>query len=113
MKTVLKIALGIILAFTVLIIGCSALFSAGIDEAEKDAQKNAITLSEYQSVKVGENGNTIARLIARFGKPSNVQRSDDATGQRDLYYWPVKEGGLLDDFQFAVEDGRVVAKNQF
>ena len=83
MKTVLKIALGIILAFTVLIVGCVAIIGAGVDEAvdevQKESDKTSITQAEYQSVKVGPEGNTRDRIVSRLASRRANRRLRQAT----------------------------------
>ena len=122
MKTVLKIALGIILAFVVLIVGCAALFSAGVNEAQKDNDKTSITQAEYDSVKIGPNGNTRERLIERFGEPQSQQDiqsgeiegiPDTASGMECIYY--NREGKLASLYQFCVDTqtNRIQSKSAF
>ena len=61
MKTVLKIALGIILAFVVLIGGCSALFVNSVDEAINETvdQTDKYEFIEEPTLSTNEYGNQI------------------------------------------------------
>lgn len=110
MKTVMKVALGIIIGCVVLIGGCAVIIGAGVDEAQKDSDKTAITPAEYASVKTGPNGNSRKRIISRFGKP---QSSDDVQAegvegipesdfsQSCIYY--SRKGDLASLYQFCFD----------
>lgn len=126
MKTVLKIALGIILAVTILIVGCAALIGTSVNKAVKDVQKESdktsITQAEYQSVKVGADGNTRDRIVSRFGEPQSQQDiqtgdvkgiPDSASGLECVYY--NREGKIASLYQFCIdsETGRVQSKSSF
>ena len=126
MKTVLKIALGVILGLTVLIVGCAVIVGVGVDEAvdevQKDSDKNSITRAEYASVKTGTNGNTRKRLESRFGEPQSQQDvetgdiegvPDSASGLECIYY--NREGELASLYQFCFDTGtgRVQSKSSF
>jgi len=126
MKTVLKIALGIILAFTVLIVGCVAIIGGtvdqAVDEVQKESDKTSITQAEYQSVKVGTGGNSRARIVARFGEPQSQQDiqtgdvegiPDSASGLECIYY--NREGKIASLYQLCIdsETGRVQSKSAF
>lgn len=117
MKTVLKITLGIVLGFTVLIVGCVALIGAGVDEAQKTSDKTAITLAQYEAAKTGET--TRAQLVERFGKPqsSDSVQADGVEGipesdfQQDCIYYS-RKGKLASLFQFCVDgDGVLRSKS--
>jgi len=124
MKTVLKVALGIVLGLTVLIVGCALVIGASVDEAvdevQKDSDKAAITQAEYASVKTGVNGNSRKRLIARFGKPASQDEfetegvePDEPIGSECLYW--NREGELASLYQFCIDTntGRVESKSSF
>jgi len=121
MKTVLKIVLGIVLGFTVLIVGCVAIIGAGVDKAQKDSDKAAITRAEYASVKAGPNGNSRKRIESRFGEP---QSSDDVQAegvkgipesdfsQSCIYY--SRKGELASLYQFCFDgNGRLRSKASY
>jgi len=74
----MKVALGIIIGCVVLIGGCAVLIGDGVDEAQKDSDKTAITPADYASVKTGADGNSRKRIISRFGEP---QSSDDVQAE--------------------------------
>lgn len=66
-----KIAGGIIVGFTVLIVGCSALFAAGVEESFSEG---AITAEQYDSLKLGRS--TKAGSLKRFGEPFSTDESE-------------------------------------
>ncbi len=114
MKTVVKVALGVTLGLVVVIVGCSALIGAGVDKAQKDSDKAAITAKQYKGAKTG----TAKRdeLEAAFGDP---QSSDDiqAEGvkgipesdfkQSCIYY--SRKGELASLFQFCFDGDNVLS----
>ena len=119
MKTILKVMLGILLACVVLIGGCAALLGAGIDEAQEESDKTAITVQEYGSVKTG--ATTRDEIVERFGEPQSSD-SVEAEGikgipesdfsQNCLYY--SRKGELASLFQFCVDgDGVVRSKASY
>src|SRR5688500_9896666 len=107
MKTALKILLGVVLVLAVLIVGCAVLVGNVLDDIEEDANKPAITESDFRSVKTGSNGNTRKRIEARFGEPQTQEDIDDrgieelrdpGPGIDCLYYNRVQEFGALYQF---------------
>jgi hypothetical protein len=115
MKTVLKITLGILLAVVVLIVGCTALIGAGVNEAQKDSDKTSITVAEYESVKVGPGGNSRDRLVSRFGEPSSAQevKGEVPEAGLDCIYYN-REGEFASIYQFCFgADGRAETKSSF
>jgi hypothetical protein len=120
MKTIFKIAAGILLAACVLIGGCVALIGAGVDQAQKDSDETAITLKQYQSVSSKD---TLADVKARFGEPQSADEVDqdlDASarefikdGEEDLkcvYY--NRKGKLASIFQFCFDgNGKYQSKS--
>lgn len=120
MKTALKVAGGIVLGFTVLIVGCAALFSAGVDEADKDQKKKGITTSQFRSISQGA---TESDVRAELGKPDDAQKFESAgvegiedSGSRgSCIYYPQKGKGIGEGetFQFCFEGGKLNAKNAY
>jgi len=115
MKTVLKIALGVILGLTVLIVGCSALLGSAVDDVEKDSQKNAKTVQEIRKAHLGD---TRADIERRLGKPASTQEStstsdrpNDDIGDAYIYY-PVKGGGILDRWQLVFDGDKLITRNK-
>lgn len=115
MKTMLKVALGVVLGFTVLIVGCVALIGAGAQQVQKESDKTAITLAEYQSAKTGQI--TRRKIEERFGAPQNAQemRAEGIDGIPDtdfeqscIYY--NREGHLASIFQFCFDGNGRAAK---
>lgn len=105
MKSVLKITLGIILAFTVLIVGCVAIIGGRVDETADKVQeisdKASITQAEFQSVKVGPRGDTRGRIMSRFGEPQSGLESQTAEGLGCISY--NREGKLTSFYQFCID----------
>lgn len=91
MSTVLKVTLGVVLGGIVLIVGCSALLSAGLDEQQT---QNAISDADYRSVK---KGTPRRKVEGRFGEPESADEfSDDIEGvgklESNCLYYNLKEG---------------------
>lgn len=107
--TVLKVALGVILGLTVLIVGCSALVSSGLDSQQK---KHAITNAEYRSVKRGDKR---AAIVADFGKPSSADEYRDKVAglSSDCIYYNLKDESVGSFGQFCFERGRVRSKSRY
>lgn len=114
----LKIALGVILGVTVLIIGGSALSSAGVDGVEKDSQKNSRKNAKtVRAIRKAHLGDTRSDIERRLGEPASTQEStstsdrpDDGIG--DLYvYYPRKGGGTLDRWQLVFDGDKLIARN--
>ena len=108
----MKLALGIVVALAVLIVA-SVLFAGidldgGEDQPQGQTASLAITVAEYESVKVGRQGNSRKRLQARFGQPQTEQDvgevkglGDPVPGRECIYYnWKGEEGSL---FQFCLD----------
>lgn len=72
MKTVLKIALGVVLGLTVMIVGCVALIGAGAEEASKDLEQAARDLTTSTSAQTRSSSEAEnpapARKAANFAK---------------------------------------------
>lgn len=97
MKTVFKVVVGILIAATVLIVGCVALIGGVADEASKEIDKqqnkNAITNNQARGI---ERGTTRGEVESKFGKPAD----DAASGSDTCIYYNLKDGGFLDKWQF-------------
>jgi hypothetical protein len=113
------VTLGVFLAGALLIGGCAALFSAGVDEAEKEQNKTGITLSEFRSIK---QGTTQDDVEAQLGEPENSQEFEqqipeiqDQPAQSSCIYYPEKNKELFEgrSFQFCFDEGRLTAKNAY
>ncbi len=113
MKTVLKVALGLVLGLTVVIVGCAALFSAGVEKVQKDSDKTAITVGQYGSAKTGVS--TRPQLEQAFGVPqtSNEVKAEGVAGipesafeQSCIYY--NRRGALASLFQFCFDGDDVL-----
>lgn len=105
MKTILKVALGLMLGVVVLIAGCVAIIGAGVDKAQKDSDKTAITAQQYGSAKTGSA--TRKQIESEFGSPktSDEIQAEGIKGipesnfkQSCMYY--TRKGALASLFQF-------------
>ena len=119
MKTVLKVMLGVILGGVVLIVGCSALFAAGVDEAEDERQEKGITARQFRSI---EQGTSESAVRARFGEPEDAQEFEQnipelqtGTQRSSCIYYPEKGEPLFEgeSFQFCFDDGKLTGKNAY
>ena len=118
----MKILLGIVLVLTVLIVGCAVFLGNVVDDIEEDANKPAITESDFRSVKTGSKGNTRTRIEARFGEPQTQEDIDDRGIERlrdpgprleCLYYNKEQEFGALYQFCFDTKTQRVKSKARY
>jgi hypothetical protein len=117
LKTVLKVALGVLLGFAVLIGGCVALIGAGVDEADKEQRKKGISVSEFRSMQLGSSQAEVRR---RLGKPEDAQQFEQAgiegltqPSRSSCVYYPEKGKALFEgrSFQLCFTDGRLDSKN--
>ena len=111
MKIFLKVALGIALGCAVLFVGCGALVGAGFNAVVTEADKHAITQTQFDSVKTGARGNSRKRVLARFGVPQPVEVDDDvAEARTDCIYYN-RKGDLLATYEFCFDaHDRVASK---
>jgi hypothetical protein len=120
MGTVVKVALGVLLALTVLIVGCVALIGAGadevVDEMDRQQRANSITLEQYRSVETGIGE---SELEERFGEPADAQEFESEIPEIDeqstgsCVYYNRRGGEVGDVFQFCFDDGRLTSKNSY
>jgi hypothetical protein len=117
MKSVVKIALGIVLACVVLIAGCAALISGGVDEAQKDSDRTAVTREQYRQVKTGDKKSEVE---SRLGEPSSadefsteIDGLDKPVGSSCIYYG--RKGELIAGYQFCfdVNTDKLESKSSF
>lgn len=113
MKTVLKIAAGVVIGCTILIGGCTALIGGAANEAskalDKESKTHAITAKQYASAKLG---NTRASIEKRFGKPDSTDSTEAAgIGKQDCIYYK-QRGKLASLYQFCFNGkGKLEIKN--
>jgi hypothetical protein len=110
--TVLKVALGVIVAFLVLIVGCAVLITAGSEGSE-------ISQEDYESI---QNGMSRAEVEDQLGEePVNVQdmeiEAPNLTGgtetlSHDCIYFN-KEGDVVGIYQFCFENDRLTSKASY
>ena len=119
MKTVLKVAAGIVLGLTVLIVGCSALVATGIDEAEDERQEKGITASQFRGIP---QGTTEGAVRTELGEPEdaqefeqNIPQLDTGTRRSSCIYYPEKGEELFEgrSFQFCFDGGKLTSKNAY
>lgn len=120
MKTVLKVALGMLLAATVLIVGCVALIGGAANEVSKqittEQNTNAITLQQYRNAEIGTRRSTIEK---RFGPPEDKQEFEsegivtDEPSNSSCIYYNRKGGEIGDAFQFCFDENRLTSKNAY
>ena len=117
MKTVVKVALGVVLGLTVLIVGCSALLGAGASSVQKESDKTAITSQEYSATKTGDLRRDVE---ARLGKPSSrdefsseTKGLDEPVGSRCVYYNREGEFASIFQFCFDLETDKLESKSSF
>lgn len=117
MKTVLKVALGILLACVILIGGCAALIGGAANEVQEESDRSAITRQQYREVRTGD---TKAEVEAKLGEPTSanefstdVEGLDQPVGSSCIYYG--RKGELLAGYQFCfdVNTDRLDSKSAF
>ncbi len=119
MKTILKVALGIILGLTVLLVGCAVLIGSAVDEVQDESDRTAISVEQYGNARTGRS--TRAEIEADFGAPQSAQdmQSEGVKGipesdfqQSCIYY--NRRGALASIFQFCFDgDGKLTSKASY
>jgi len=118
-KTILKVALGIVLGLTVLVVGCVAVIGAGVDEAEKERQEEGISLGEFRDTQQGASERQVRD---RLGKPESAQQFEnqipelqDQPSRSSCIYYPERGKPLFEgrSFQFCFDEGRLTSKNAY
>ena len=119
MRTVLKIAIVVVLGLTVLIVGCVAVLGAGIEEADQEQRRQGITLAQFREVEQGTGQSVIER---RFGPPEDAQEFEnqvpeiqDQPARSSCIYYPERGKGIGEgrSFQFCFDEGRLTSKNAY
>jgi len=117
MKTVVKVTLGILLAFVILIGGCVALIGGAANEVQEDSDRTAITRDQYRQVKTGDRRSEVEALL---GEPSSadefsteIEGLDKPVGSSCIYYG--RKGELIAGYQFCfdVNTKRLDGKSSF
>jgi anionic cell wall polymer biosynthesis LytR-Cps2A-Psr (LCP) family protein len=113
MGTVVKVALGVLLALVVVIAGCGLVFGAFVNEVDKgvkkETQKGALSRADAAKAKKGMTKRQVTRIL---GKPRDTQESDDELGREEYLYYNVKGGDALTSWQFVFRKGKLAAKNR-
>jgi len=110
MGTVLKVMLGLLLAFVVLIVGCVALFGSAAEEVTREQQENAITDAQARGLPLGTRRRAV---IERFGRPASTQESEsEGLGRSGCIYYNRADGEFGENWQFCFEQGRLRSKNR-
>lgn len=117
-RTVLKVTLGVILGGCVLLAGCVALLAGGINEAEKEQDRHAISLSDFRSIRTGmRRSDVIDRLGVEPGDAQEFENEGlpgDAVRSSCIYYNEKgKDLGEGRYFQFCFDGGRLTGKNAY
>ncbi|MEJ7656894.1 MAG: hypothetical protein WKF33_07680 [Thermoleophilaceae bacterium] len=111
MRTVVKIALGVLLAGVVLIAGCAVVFGAFVSEVDKgvqeESQKNAVSRSEMREVKRGMSRREVVRLL---GQPRDTSESEDELGREVMLFYNVKGGDALEGWGLTFRRDKLVSK---
>lgn len=118
MKTVGKIVLGILIASMLMIGGCVALLGAGVEEAQKESDRTAITDAQYSSIKTGTSRSTVE---AKLGTPESRDEfsseidglGDEPIGSTCIYYGKQGELGGLYQFCFDINTDKLESKSKF
>lgn len=118
MKTIFKIALGIVLGCVVLIAGCTALLGAGLDEAQKESDRTAITPAQYQSIKTGQSRESVE---SKLGEPQSRDEweteieglGEEPIGSECIYYGRKGEFASIYQFCFDLSTGKLESKSSF
>lgn len=120
MKTVMKVALGILLASTVLIVGCVALLGTAANEVDEqlttEQNTNAITLQQYRDVAIGIRK---GQVVEALGEPADRQEFESEGFLRDepqsssCIYYNRRGGEFGQAFQFCFDGNRLTSKNAF
>lgn len=113
-----KVALGIVLGFCLLIGGCVALLGAGVNQAQKDQDKHAITAQQFHHV---HRGSARSEVINQLGvQPGDAQSFENqglpghAVKSSCIYY--NEKGKALGEgsfFQFCFDGGKLTSKNAY
>ena len=99
MKLVLKIAAGIALGFTVLIVGCTAMIGAGASEVSKEMERTEQRSEQHgqdlaKNIKRVKHGMTRAEVLEIMGKPESVSKMDyDGLGKSAILTWDAAIAG--------------------
>jgi hypothetical protein len=115
LKTTMKIALGIVLLFVLLIAGCGALIGVGASEVQAESNEHAITQAQYGSVSNGMHRSEVEALLGEPTSDQDMNVSVEELGiesnHQCMYYNEVDE--LASMFQFCFEDGRLNSKASY
>ncbi len=113
--TVLKVTLGVVLGFCLLIGGCAALVGVGLNTEQTDG----ITRAEFDSIAQGTSQSSIED---RLGAPEDKQEFEsqipelqDEPSSSSCIYYPEKGKKILEgaSFQLCFDDGRLTSKNAY
>ncbi|WP_022926749.1 hypothetical protein [Patulibacter americanus] len=117
MKTIVNIALGVILAVVLLVAGCAALIGGAANEVQEDSDRTAITEQQYRQVKTGDRK---ADVEAELGDPQSadefsteIDGLDKPVGSSCIHYG--KKDELVSGYQFCfdVNTDKLESKSSF
>lgn len=117
MKTIVKIALGIILAVVLLVAGCAALIGGAANEVQKGSDRTAITQEQYRQVKTGDRKSDVE---AALGEPksadefsTDIEGLDKPVGSSCIFYGRKGEIAAGYQFCFDVNTDKLESKSSF
>ena len=110
MKTVLKVAGGIVAGVLILVVGLVACIGVAANEVQDESDEHAITLAEFRAAAVGED--TESQLRRRFGPTADDQefesRIEGIGGATSSCISYNQEGELLTAYQFCFDASGVL-----
>ena len=82
MKTILKVAVGIILGLCLLVAGCAVIVGSSVNEAVKEVQKesdsHSITAAQFASAKLGSSLKSVRAKLGPYDRRQSDIRIDVA-----------------------------------
>jgi hypothetical protein len=110
MKTVFKIAVGLMLGAVLLIVGCAALIGAGAAKVAHDQERSAATAAQVARIRTGMTRGAVHHTLSPT-KPDIVSDSaSDGLGSSAIESYNVKDGGRLfgKSVTITYSNGRVI-----
>lgn len=111
--TAVKVALGIVLGFGTLIVGCAVLIGIGANEVQKEEQEHAISRSEFESIS---NGTSQSEVEDQLGDPADAQDfAVRGLPDSSCIYYHEEDDDLAEGafFQFCFDGGKLTSKNAY
>jgi hypothetical protein len=112
MRTIFKVALGVIVGGAVLIVGCAAVIGVGVEEAVRETERSGVS---DQAVKSLPEGATRQEVEESLGEPMDDQELDAKGREFDascIYYQ--RKGDLTGMWQLCFDaDGKLESRNRY